>query len=1502
MEHSSIYSDYSESKAPTTLPSSSIVLPESLISRQNVTQEEFRERLQEIEGTGVLYRGTDALIWGLYFICVYHRGEKLYSIMVDKFGLYWSDELDITKKSQYRPAMDNLASIYKNSNAHKAIAVTLLQRFPKLTQEHLDVIGYDSQIMEYDPVHVGDLANTCQVVSPNQLSMENFVQGLAHFSIYNTRKVSTMMIDVVYENSNEKLLEQNNKLVYYLGTQLEQLFNPVTEYSPEPTEYSYKPPDNQAANQFEDSDLVKNICKELLTFQANFTFNLVEFLQNFLINLRIKVINNEIEGLSTVKLNRLFPPTIDEVTRINCIFLDSLKLASDFGALEILKACSVTFPYFYKAYTRHEAATKNFHKDVRLFLAKFDHIIPLKDKYTAMNLETIITGPQEKLTKLKLFIERLWKSQEWNTKCLQEAERYYKNIIDVIDSFGNLKKPLGSYSTRVFTPSGKILTELAKGWPVELQYKWLKRRVVGVFDVEYVTNDHVGSSNVAQKERKLLVIFSDYLVFMNILGSASYYDDSATKKLLISDILMNSLINEVPIPSKIPKLEVDKYCYINNVLCSILDHGQTSRLRIDNIDTNSEKSFSVYCNFPVQSVTPSHVAELITKAKILEKDTSFHLFRSVDTQSDVTIYSIAHESESYKHEKTKSKVAIFLNIPASHQILHENSLMIAGFVNYEEDTERIGIRFLTSINSDEEKENCIQIQPQDLIANLISKIADEFPNYYASWKSPIVESLFDINLDIMKQIIRAPAMSSNIPMISHETDFKQMDVSVEAMHVDTNRSFKSITSFTSQVSDLKLQQDHCSNAKTASTTMANCNDKSGQRRTPLQTKSPIETSTITNKLAEPRAASFNECLSKNTRNRKRGFFFTLKKIFAIKNKAPGTVFIAKIIESDRITDSPPDKSPLHFRSKKPPITKDKHLQNFSSQQKNAAKVLANNSDVQESKKSYESVLHNEVTFDKGKNNKTITESQCGENLVPEVDKNTHEGIEKGGKPDDMSNLDSDEIGLVMADYSKSCLSRIDVKQGLDIFDDDLFGDFADTKAPVSKPVNKDIGFLGTFKSESSKAPSMNDKISDQDRSLRMARENNTSLNGSSPLEENAPKIVKPLLSTKADSIDTTPIAASPVKMFPVFPKTERKQDDMPRSASYWELYKTMRLVQDTNDASYNWKRLPSQNNLNADSQFNKTFGGDEAKAKTQRFDTIKEEVEQKDDIGTPKLKPPIIIDHGTKKALLKESRSHINNIVYDTDFGKRKPFFKVVSVSPKKTLTSTDMQNGGYSVFDREVVSGPSYQTLHETPKSRKFWKMKLQSQEGSLFESGEVLETKEPEDAQSNPAVHNSDESRLSLDYTDNISTGSMPKNDFVEDKGTYELLDDLEFSAFDMAFSNSPGGSDRVRGTHYSSNTKTGSYDNNINDEPLFYRLTLDGLNFKEPNYMENQNDEEPIWISPSKLDFCDFTNDYQRARVGNCNSKISKGGSIHNDKHDGGFLSSSFGYLSSIVALDV
>ncbi|CAI7171998.1 CPS_collapsed_G0006100.mRNA.1.CDS.1 [Saccharomyces cerevisiae] len=79
------------------------------------------------------------------------------------------------------------------------------------------------------------------------------------------------------------------------------------------------------------------------------------------------------------------------------------------------------------------------------------------------------------------------------------------------------------------------------------------------------------------------------------------------------------------------------------------------------------------CKLSSAFISSSSVADLITKARILEKDTAFHLFKA--SRSHFTLYSTAHELCAYDSEKIKSKFALFLNIPPSKEILRSTTFI-----------------------------------------------------------------------------------------------------------------------------------------------------------------------------------------------------------------------------------------------------------------------------------------------------------------------------------------------------------------------------------------------------------------------------------------------------------------------------------------------------------------------------------------------------------------------------------------------------------------------------------------------------------------------------------------------------------------------------------------------------------------------------------------------------------------------------------------------------------
>lgn len=782
--HSNILNDKSN-KNNTTFEHD----PFSIVLRQNLfqTSSDYDVDLS-ISAKAKVFTVTDEIIWGnmLLVVTPSEINEDCSTlIIIDKFGTSVFKDIDTSPDSIYYSSIKNLPSKFKMSSERKVIAICLLHRYAALPHNKVKLLKNSFSSIDYDDTYAGELASKCESAS-NEIS-KLVIANLKDFSITNKRLMMSYLFDVVYESIESKM-DLNNKLVFHLGDQLEQLFDPLTEYSPEQTEFVYKPPADTPPLNKEDlpysSPLINSICDELLTLQTNFTLSLVDFLQKFLITLRIEVLNERIPNLTTAKLNRLFPPTIDEVTRINCIFLDNLRLASPYGSFEILKATCYTIPYFYKAYTRHIAATKNFNKELKNFLKTFNKYIPNSNIYNEMKIDSIINGPQEKLLKIKLILDRLFQKNLFPNSLQPEAKNLYENSIEIIDSFAKLDNtPLNSYNTRVFTPSGKILTELAKGWPQELQYKWLKRRVIGVFDTIVPSNN----------TRQLLVIFSDYVVFLDVLNYEKYYSDEFENNIivgkkdkpLLSDILMNSLINEVPLPPKIPKLAVSNYSYISNVTVSTFDET-TLRFDIINDDNteskNQKHSYALISNLLNSSgTTARHISDLITKAKILEKETAFHLFKSVT--SNFSLYCTAHELNSYLVEKVRSKFAVFLNISPKQEYLVKHNLFMGIFIMFTDKPkcEEINLKVFNATDDKVTKE--FNTNVMQLIPTLLSLLQEGLPNYYSSINSNIFSKLIEANQSLLEFIRDGYTTStSDVPLFLPPT-------------ISTSKKHNSTTSF-----------------------------------------------------------------------------------------------------------------------------------------------------------------------------------------------------------------------------------------------------------------------------------------------------------------------------------------------------------------------------------------------------------------------------------------------------------------------------------------------------------------------------------------------------------------------------------------------------------------------------------------------------------------------------------------------------------------------------------
>lgn len=640
------------------------------------------------------FTAYDDPLFGYMLTLVYQGLEsgKVSTTSLSQFGVSSYSDLLLDSKSRFWPSCENMTPEYQKSNVRKALAITYLKNFNSLSNNP----GYLNAIKRWDETNAGSLANSTALLT--EKTPQQFGHKLLQLGLLQNHSILSVILDTVYDNFSEqatpKIVEENNKLVYLLGEQLDQLFDPLLEYSPEAMSITYTvPAPNAYTPPMIRTELLNSIIDELLTVQTNFTMGLVNLLQNFIIPLRIHVLGAS-ANLGIAKINHVFPPTIDEITRINCILHDSLNKASKYGYVEVFKVMGMILPYFYKAFIRHEANLKRFTTRINKFNHKnhkkiFDNKSINKGDYSINEIDSIVSGSLVELPKLKLILRRLYdtyKSEKMkmvNFEHVEDSEAYvievyYNSAIEVIDAFG---APADESVTKVntrerfFTPTGRILTELASNWPPELQYNWLSRKVVGIFELK-----NLKPEKGTLHDNDILIIFSDYLLFMTI-DDDSYYlkkEEDPFKSISVSDILMHSLINEKPLPNlkNFPSMKVSCWCGINEIIPTCYkslssEHNEEADfLRFLSISptgffNNSHakiwsKTYEVLHSTKSGLVDGHRIMELITKSKVLHKNQTFHLFKSVD--SNLSIYSTAHNIDAYEVETCKSPFALFLNI------------------------------------------------------------------------------------------------------------------------------------------------------------------------------------------------------------------------------------------------------------------------------------------------------------------------------------------------------------------------------------------------------------------------------------------------------------------------------------------------------------------------------------------------------------------------------------------------------------------------------------------------------------------------------------------------------------------------------------------------------------------------------------------------------------------------------------------------------------------------
>lgn len=611
------------------------------------------------------FAGSDAF-FGPVVTMIYKNDQtsKLSAVSLTKFGTNVYQNLMLDNRSRFWPACENLEPQHRESNVRKALAVANLKNFNKLFNNGGSVPFSE----KWDETNAGSLASNMQVLSersPTELGEELLLLGLLQH-----QNISSLMIDVIYDNkapeAGEKAIEENNRLVCSLGTQMEHLFDPLLEYSPQAMDYKYIPGEPIVPEV--KSDTVDKVLAELVEVQTHYTMDLVGLLQDFIVPLRVSVLSSK-SNLGIGEVNLVFPPTIDEIARINCILHDLLTRAAKFGYVEVFKVLGSILPYFYKAFVRHEANLTNFHSRLTQFV-HHDHTYTFESKeinkgnYSTRGIEGIVSGSVLELPRLKLIIIRLYqtilveklKIATGGTNLAETAvlEQNYITSMEIIDSFGYKEPEEKQAKSRIFTPSGKLLTELATDWPLELQYGWMYRKVVGVYEVKNVQNSGV----------EVLIIFSDHCLFLEVVDAAG------TSSLMLSDVLMNSLVNQKPLPnlSLLPKLRVKHWTNIGDLLIRSYSGSGTVNLSFTAYGENSFKKndnsklplTQLYEVISKSEADIARIMDLLSKAKVLHKSSPFHLFKSTD--DDLISYFCAQDKDDYSDEQSKSPVVMMLNM------------------------------------------------------------------------------------------------------------------------------------------------------------------------------------------------------------------------------------------------------------------------------------------------------------------------------------------------------------------------------------------------------------------------------------------------------------------------------------------------------------------------------------------------------------------------------------------------------------------------------------------------------------------------------------------------------------------------------------------------------------------------------------------------------------------------------------------------------------------------
>ena len=698
-----------------------------------------------------VYMTADDDFFGTLLAIVYKTdvsSPKLSVILIGSHGTSGFLNMTLDRTSRYFAACRGLAPTHYNSPIRRALAIACLRTYTTTDKPLTAKLpGY------FDAACAGSLGSRFRLLCGK--FPKSIGERVVNSGLICAKQVSSSVVDVIYEDSDDTI-DQNDELIYLLGRQLDYLLDPLTLYCPEQTDKLYEPltspgaglkiknsitvtstgSDNNENDVWalgsldDESQEVQDTCEELYLLESHMRSSLLDLLQTVVIPLRVLVLQDQFPGLNVSKLNAIFPPTIDELYRMHCILYDALKAALPFGAFEIIRACGSTMSYFYRACTRHLAATKHFETFVLELLDEFPELEDAAGVDIRANLVNITNVVYEagQLKRFEPLLNKLLsdKAEEWTPR---------ENIV-VEELCSISSKTIRAVSTADTIENGifNVIDKLFVNWPNTVLTDLESRRIITIFEA----HDILETSDDASQGDLIFIIFSDVMIVCRPTERIHKSSLSGLHMPQICDVLMHSMLNNAPIDDSVPPLEVIAWSHLMDAHFASFE---------ENLFVFSKSLIGSY-ELITSGFTVRDIVALLSKAKIVSKSEPFHLFEISDdsadshlesealidvptTNSKLQLLSAVQEVKSYLSEYNKSKVAVFLTTKMSETLLHQHNLYAAICLNFDDD-DNVIIDVLTkkqytmkTVVSKEELRNAVLNECSYLLTLLLSSQNDE---------------------------------------------------------------------------------------------------------------------------------------------------------------------------------------------------------------------------------------------------------------------------------------------------------------------------------------------------------------------------------------------------------------------------------------------------------------------------------------------------------------------------------------------------------------------------------------------------------------------------------------------------------------------------------------------------------------------------------------------------------------------------------------------------------